>query len=400
MSDLPTRHADADASPVDPYDDPKKTAAMCDAIDDAGPMTATAPPRISTRPRCARCQQFITIDTDADEDLWAEVIGERFGPGYICAGCFTRAADERLIDWIDRLRFVPLSLARHRLAATSLHDMQITPALFHPCKSGEGVGECPASPDHADIKETIEDAADDWQAKGYTSALAEVRDMAAVGRSLMEALPKGYCYMDSPAEIVSDLQNDLDEARGIFPNLTALTPDATQTREAELVAALRAWEPEGDDRVRPLLLAEADRRDALEYNVTDANHVITFLLHRLDRARAQGHTMPFAQTQEMEGEWLPISDDAKSGAMVELVVDYSDGDHPLADGVLACTIGFNTLADTGEDEWKFAGWCWTHDHFVQGKGTPVAWRPSRLNATDDGLPALPARAALNVRGGA
>jgi hypothetical protein len=77
---------------------------------------------------------------------------------------------------------------------------------------GEVERGCPASPDHADIKETIEDAADDWQAKGYTSALAEVRDMAAVGRSLMEALPTGYCYMDSPAEIVSDLQNELDEA--------------------------------------------------------------------------------------------------------------------------------------------------------------------------------------------
>ncbi|PTQ64866.1 hypothetical protein C8J45_102222 [Sphingomonas sp. PP-CE-3G-477] len=73
---------------------------------------------MSTRPRCARCQQFITIDTDADEDLWAEVIGERFGPGYICAGCFTRAADERLIDWVDRVRFVPLSLAGHRRAAS------------------------------------------------------------------------------------------------------------------------------------------------------------------------------------------------------------------------------------------------------------------------------------------
>ncbi len=72
---------------------------------------------------------------------------------------------------------------------------------------------CAALPDHADIMETIEDAADDWRAKGYTSALAEVRDMAAVGRSLMEALPQGYCYSDSPAEIVSDLQNELDEAR-------------------------------------------------------------------------------------------------------------------------------------------------------------------------------------------
>lgn len=32
------------------------------------------------------------------------------------------------------------AFARHRLAATSLHDMQITPSLSHPCKSGEGAG--------------------------------------------------------------------------------------------------------------------------------------------------------------------------------------------------------------------------------------------------------------------
>lgn len=71
---------------------------------------------------------------------------------------------------------------------------------------------CSASPDHADIMETIDNAADDWQKQGYTSALAEVRDMANVGRALMEALPKGYSYMNCPSEIVSDLQNERDEA--------------------------------------------------------------------------------------------------------------------------------------------------------------------------------------------
>lgn len=67
--------------------------------------------RIPTRAKCHRCQRYITIDTDSDDDLWEEVIGERFGPGYICADCFTRAADERLIKWEGRVRFVPTSLA-------------------------------------------------------------------------------------------------------------------------------------------------------------------------------------------------------------------------------------------------------------------------------------------------
>lgn len=67
--------------------------------------------RIPTRPVCHKCQRYITIDTEADDDLWAEVIGEKFGPGYICADCFTRAADERLIRWEDRVRLIPYSLA-------------------------------------------------------------------------------------------------------------------------------------------------------------------------------------------------------------------------------------------------------------------------------------------------
>ena len=71
---------------------------------------------------------------------------------------------------------------------------------------------CTAAPDHADISATIDDAATDWQAKGYTSALAEVRDMANVGRALMEALPEGYHYLNCPSEIVSDLQNERFEA--------------------------------------------------------------------------------------------------------------------------------------------------------------------------------------------
>lgn len=99
------------------------------------------------------------------------------------------------------------AFARHRLNT-------------HPAATGS-VRECAAKPDHDDIMATIENAADDWQKQGYTSALAEVRDMANVGRSLMEALPKGYCYMDCPSEIVSDLQNQLDEALA-----AVTTPDA------------------------------------------------------------------------------------------------------------------------------------------------------------------------------
>ncbi|HEX8555246.1 MAG TPA: hypothetical protein VF695_11110 [Sphingomonas sp.] len=86
-------------------------------------------------------------------------------------------------------------------------------------------GDCSASPDHADIMETIANASDDWQKHGYTSALAEVRDMANVGRALMGALPVGYSYNDCPSEIVADLQNERDAA------LAAPTPEPSDGQD-------------------------------------------------------------------------------------------------------------------------------------------------------------------------
>ncbi|WP_433910406.1 hypothetical protein [Sphingomonas yabuuchiae] len=84
---------------------------------------------------------------------------------------------------------------------------------------------CSASPDHADILETIQNAADDWQKQGYPTALAEVRDMANVGRALMTAIAdnagcpplKGWHPANCPSEIVSDLLNMLDDAQATNP---------------------------------------------------------------------------------------------------------------------------------------------------------------------------------------
>lgn len=73
--------------------------------------------------------------------------------------------------------------------------------------------------------------------------------------------------------------------------------------------------------------------------------------------------------------WLPVDDAAKTGKLVWLLVDYREGEHPLEGALFSATLGYNSLADTGEDEWKLVGWCWTHDHFVDGKGTVLGWKP-------------------------
>ena len=73
---------------------------------------------------------------------------------------------------------------------------------------------------------------------------------------------------------------------------------------------------------------------------------------------------------------LPIEQAPRDGTMVALLVDYSgEGAHPLEDDTVAWTIGANNLDNDGEDTWRFAGWCWSHDHFTEGKGRVIGWAP-------------------------
>ncbi|MFC0684663.1 hypothetical protein [Novosphingobium clariflavum] len=63
---------------------------------------------------------------------------------------------------------------------------------------------------------------------------------------------------------------------------------------------------------------------------------------------------------------------------VLLLVDYTDGCRALDDAPLALTIGHNNDHNVGDGEgkgWEFAGWCWSHDHYVAGKGKPIGWAP-------------------------
>lgn len=55
-----------------------------------------------------------------------------------------------------------------------------------------------------------------------------VADMANVGHALMQALPKGYVYSNSPAEIVTDLQNQIAD-------LEAHKPQSVSDKPAEVI---------------------------------------------------------------------------------------------------------------------------------------------------------------------
>jgi hypothetical protein len=49
-----------------------------------------------------------------------------------------------------------------------------------------------------------------------------------------------------------------------------------------MIEALEAWVPVPDDRVKPLLLAEANRRGAAQWSYEDAERVIAFLIAKLE----------------------------------------------------------------------------------------------------------------------
>jgi len=73
----------------------------------------------------------------------------------------------------------------------------------------------------------------------------------------------------------------------------------------------------------------------------------------------------------------PIETAPRDGTMVRLLVLFEE--HATEDTAeSAWTIGVCNDDHVGEDQrigWQFAGWCWTHDHFTEGKGTPVGWLP-------------------------
>jgi len=84
--------------------------------------------------------------------------------------------------------------------------------------------------------------------------------------------------------------------------------------------------------------------------------------------------------------WQPIRSAKKDGTLYLLLVYYGGEDEafPLEDADFARTIGFNNFEYDGEDRWQFAGWCWSHDHFTEGRGRAVAFTEIGVTPAEDG----------------
>jgi hypothetical protein len=70
----------------------------------------------------------------------------------------------------------------------------------------------------------------------------------------------------------------------------------------------------------------------------------------------------------------PMNTAPRDGTLLRLLVRFDE--HSLDDSSEPqWTIGQNSKDHTEEDVWQFAGWCWEHDHFTEGEGTPIGWLP-------------------------
>lgn len=70
----------------------------------------------------------------------------------------------------------------------------------------------------------------------------------------------------------------------------------------------------------------------------------------------------------------PMETAPRDGTIVRLLVEFTE--HALEDSTEPVwTIGSNNFDHDEQHEWKFAGWCWSHDHYTQGEGKPIGWLP-------------------------
>lgn len=82
--------------------------------------------------------------------------------------------------------------------------------------------------------------------------------------------------------------------------------------------------------------------------------------------------------------WFDMASAPRDSTLVLLLVRFTN--HPTDDAEVAVTIGGNNQDNDDDAVWQFAGWCWEHDHFVDGEGEPIGWLPLPGPGAADGHP--------------
>lgn len=69
--------------------------------------------QICTREFCAICGNVVRVGFLVPDNIWKEVVHPSRINDIHCLECFTKRADEKLIEWSDDMKFYPVSLKNH-----------------------------------------------------------------------------------------------------------------------------------------------------------------------------------------------------------------------------------------------------------------------------------------------
>jgi len=69
--------------------------------------------RGESREICKACFEINRVGFSIPDDIWLVAVPAKLRDSILCLNCFTRFADERLIEWDRNIAFFPVSLATH-----------------------------------------------------------------------------------------------------------------------------------------------------------------------------------------------------------------------------------------------------------------------------------------------
>ncbi|HGM5918318.1 TPA: hypothetical protein ACKP5X_000581 [Stenotrophomonas maltophilia] len=247
------------------------------------------------------------------------------------------------------------------------HDVYYTPAAYtaeqmqdyaraalsaQPSPGGQGAHDCLASTlGDLFLRGWIDDVS------GKLIAEAARKDMAAAlaARQPVMAVPQG-CHACDRTGI-----RQSDEGRNIC------CPDCDLGR----ACAGDAGQPVGE----PTIWVSPAQLSAHKDRIPGDGGA--YLPARLTRDGQFTKPLYAAPAQAVDLAPRPMDTAPTDGTLVRLLVDFTSNATEDTSGP-AWTIGSNNDSNVMADErvgWQFAGWCWTHDHFTEGEGTPVGWLP-------------------------
>ena len=66
-----------------------------------------------SREICKICGDINRVGFSVPDEVWSEVVPLKWRSSIVCLRCFTRLADEKLVEWDKCIDFYPVSMKSH-----------------------------------------------------------------------------------------------------------------------------------------------------------------------------------------------------------------------------------------------------------------------------------------------